>query len=222
MTNSQVHRYDTRTAGNYRVHSCRTNIKKFTILYQRPGLWNLNSTSNSPVALRRLSCQISTNQREAEARTNVNKHWKTKGNNVKGNDVITNAISANQHFAWTFSMSMQIFKFQRCICKLSFLFPPCRQRAPESLLAGYKLSGPGALSGQFLITFTVIVMEGIIWRLVWSANRFLTAALAKCLSFTWLDSEQTLLTCVFNNSALSFASERTEFPHFSVGTPQHS
>ena len=40
MTNSQVHRYDTRTAGNYRVHSCRTNIKKFTILYQGPRVWN--------------------------------------------------------------------------------------------------------------------------------------------------------------------------------------
>ena len=26
MTNSQVHRYDTRTASNYRVHSCRTNV----------------------------------------------------------------------------------------------------------------------------------------------------------------------------------------------------
>ena len=37
MTNSQVHRYDTRTAGNYCAHSCRTNIKKFTILYQGPG-----------------------------------------------------------------------------------------------------------------------------------------------------------------------------------------
>ena len=40
MTNSQVHRYDTRTASNYRVHSCRTNIKKFTILYQGPRIWN--------------------------------------------------------------------------------------------------------------------------------------------------------------------------------------
>ena len=30
MTDSQVHRYDTRTASNYRVHSCRMNIKKFT------------------------------------------------------------------------------------------------------------------------------------------------------------------------------------------------
>ena len=33
--------------------------------------------------------------------------------------------------------SMQIFKFQRRSCKLSFLFPPRRQSAPESLLAGY-------------------------------------------------------------------------------------
>ena len=40
MANSQVHKYDTRTAGNYRVHSCRTNIKKFTILYQGPRVWN--------------------------------------------------------------------------------------------------------------------------------------------------------------------------------------
>ena len=40
MTDSQVHTYDTRTAGNYRMHSCRTNIKKFTILYQGPRIWN--------------------------------------------------------------------------------------------------------------------------------------------------------------------------------------
>ena len=53
--------------------------------------WNLNSTSNSPVAPRRLSCQISTNQREAETSANVNKHWKTRG---KGNDVIINVIFA--------------------------------------------------------------------------------------------------------------------------------
>ena len=95
------------------------------------GVVNLNSTSNSPVAPLRLSCQISANQREAETSANVNKHWKTR---AKGNDVITNVISANQHFASTFSM--QIFKFQRRSCKLSFLFPPRRQSAPESLLAG--------------------------------------------------------------------------------------
>ena len=39
MTNSH-HTYDTRTAGNYRMHSCRTNIKKFTILYQGPRILN--------------------------------------------------------------------------------------------------------------------------------------------------------------------------------------
>ena len=86
-----------------------------------------------PVTPRRLSCQISANQREAETSANVNKHWKTS---AKGNDVITNVISANQHFAPT--LSMPIFKFQRRSCKLSFLFPPGRQSAPESLLAGYR------------------------------------------------------------------------------------
>ena len=65
---------------------------------------------------------------KAETSANVNKHWKTRG---KGNDVITNVISANRHFASTFSM--QIFKFQRRSCKLSFLFPPCRQSAPGEL-----------------------------------------------------------------------------------------
>ena len=83
--------------------------------------WNWNSTSNSPVAPRWLSCQISVNQREAETSANVNNHWKTR---AKGNDVIAYVISANQHFAST--ISMQIFEFQRNSCKLvlSFLFPP--------------------------------------------------------------------------------------------------
>ena len=62
--------------------------------------------SNSPVTPRRQSCQISANQREVETSANVNKHWKPR---VKGNDVITNVISANQHLASTFPM--QIFKF---------------------------------------------------------------------------------------------------------------
>ena len=34
------------------------------------------------------------------------------------------------------------FKFQRRSCKLSFLFPPRRQSAPESLLTGYTWQGP--------------------------------------------------------------------------------
>ena len=49
-------------------------------------------------------------------------------------DVINNVVSANQHFASTFSM--QIFKFQRRSCNLSLLLSLCRQNAPESLLAG--------------------------------------------------------------------------------------
>ena len=62
---------------------------------------------------------------------NVSKHWKTR---AESNDVITYVTSAYQHIASTFSM--QIFKFQRRSCKLSFLFPPRHQSIPESLLAG--------------------------------------------------------------------------------------
>ena len=40
FTNSQIHGYSTRTANNYHVHHCRTNLKKFTILYQGPKIWN--------------------------------------------------------------------------------------------------------------------------------------------------------------------------------------
>ena len=42
---------------------------------------------------------IYANQREAETSANVNKLLKTR---AKGNDVITNVFSANQHFASTF------------------------------------------------------------------------------------------------------------------------
>ena len=63
-----------------------------------------------------------------EGECNMEKHV------PRGNDIITNVISANQHFASTFLM--QIFKIQRRSCKLSFLFPPRRQSVPENLLAG--------------------------------------------------------------------------------------
>ena len=95
-------------------------------------LWNLNSPSNSPMAPHWLSCQISTNQHEVEMSVKVNKHWETP---ARGNDVTTNVISTNQHFTWTFSM--QIFKFRRRRCKLSFLFPPRHRNTPENLLTGY-------------------------------------------------------------------------------------
>ena len=80
--------------------------------------WNLNSTSNSPEARRRLSCQISANQPGAEKSANGNKHWLT---GAKGNDVIANVITANQLYSSTFWI--QIFKFQRRCCKLSFPLP---------------------------------------------------------------------------------------------------
>ena len=100
------------------------------------------------MAVRRLSCQISANQRECkQTLKNKPKHGtfvhyfsffvehSLTYTRVKSSDVITNVISANQHFASTFPI--QIFKFQRRSYKLSFLFPPGRQSATESLLAGY-------------------------------------------------------------------------------------
>ena len=97
--------------------------------------WNLNPTKNSPVAPCELGCQISTSQHEAEKSANVNKHWKKKG--AKGSDVFSSVIYTNQHFASTFLM--QIFKFQRHSCKLSFLFLHCHQSALENLFAGYTM-----------------------------------------------------------------------------------
>ena len=107
-------------------------------------LWNLNSNFNSQVAPRRLSCQISANQCEAETNANVKINRKIR---TKGNDVITNVISANQHFASTFSM--QIFKFQRrtCRCKFSYFSRPAL-RAPRK---AYSQANPGLqLRVQFL------------------------------------------------------------------------
>ena len=101
----------------------------------QPCLWNLNS----PVAPSQLSCQISVVQCQAEVsanvrKKNIGKHVKT---HTKGNDIITNVISANrQHSISTFS----IFKFQRCSSKLSVLFPSCRQGALVPLLTGNLLN----------------------------------------------------------------------------------
>ena len=38
--NKQVHNYHTRSADDYRSHNCRTNTKKFTVLFQGPSLRN--------------------------------------------------------------------------------------------------------------------------------------------------------------------------------------
>ena len=59
-------------------------------------LWNVNSTPNSPVAPRRMTCQISANQSEAE--TSEKHAPRVMTSLLTGNDVITNVISTNQHF----------------------------------------------------------------------------------------------------------------------------
>ena len=82
-------------------------------------LWNLNSTSNTPVTPHRLSCQISANPHKAETSANVHKHWNETC--AKGNDIISHVISANQHFALTFSK--HIFN-SRDIVASSPSFPP--------------------------------------------------------------------------------------------------
>ena len=71
------------------------------------------------------------NQRETETSSNVHAS--------RGNDVITNIISANQHFASTFSK--QIFKFQRHIASFPFLSSP----PPEQ---------PGQLARDMYLTYT--------------------------------------------------------------------
>ena len=96
-------------------------------------LSKLNSTSNAPVAPRQLSCPISANQREAETSANVKKKKKKKKTyrktRAKGNDVIANVISANQHFASTFSY---IFHIPETQFKAILPFPaPSTERPGE-------------------------------------------------------------------------------------------
>ena len=40
QTGSQIHQYSTRYSHLYRPHTCRTNIKQFSILFQGPRIWN--------------------------------------------------------------------------------------------------------------------------------------------------------------------------------------
>ena len=45
LCSNQVHSYNTRSANNYLPHTCRTNLKKFTILYRGPKIWNALSSN---------------------------------------------------------------------------------------------------------------------------------------------------------------------------------
>ena len=40
QTGNQIHQYSTRYSDFYRPHSCRTDIKKFSIWFQGPRIWN--------------------------------------------------------------------------------------------------------------------------------------------------------------------------------------
>ena len=40
FTSSQIHDYSTSKGSNYRVHHCRSNLKKFKILYQDLRIWD--------------------------------------------------------------------------------------------------------------------------------------------------------------------------------------
>ena len=50
QTGNQIHQYSTRYSDFYRPHTCRTNIKKFSILFQGPRRWNSlpNDIKNAP------------------------------------------------------------------------------------------------------------------------------------------------------------------------------
>ena len=112
---------------------------------QASSLWRSGYTSrvngiwiSPPIPLwapSQLSCQISANQCDAEMSANVNKHLKTR---AKGNYVITNVISTNQHFALT-----QIFKFQRqWQALLPFPAPP-RRVCSQTIVGNHSPTTPG-------------------------------------------------------------------------------
>ena len=50
QTGNQTHQYSTWYSDFYRPHTCRTNIKKFSILFQGPRIWNSlpNDIKNAP------------------------------------------------------------------------------------------------------------------------------------------------------------------------------
>ena len=40
QTGNQIDQYSTRYSDFYRPHTCRANVKKFSILFQGPRIWN--------------------------------------------------------------------------------------------------------------------------------------------------------------------------------------
>jgi len=93
----------------------------------------LNSTSNSPVAPRRLSCQRSDNQHEAETSANVNNIEKHAPRVMTSLLMSSPPISISHRlFRCRYSNSRDVIASSPSFC----------QSAPESLLAGYFLMTP--------------------------------------------------------------------------------
>ena len=99
-------------------------------------LWNLNSTSNSPMALRQLS-SLSDFRQTAQSGNNC-KCIQTLKASAKG-IVITSLLMSSL----LISISHRLFRSRYSnsrdmVGSCSFLYPPHRQSALESLLAGYQ------------------------------------------------------------------------------------
>ena len=102
------------------------------------------SHSGSGVGKGRRACNYSCTSRNFEYL-----HQKSRCKMLIGGDDISNDIKHKHIYKhtdwpkiwrlsrWGVTGELEVeFKFQRPNCKLSFLFPPCRQRTPESLLTG--------------------------------------------------------------------------------------
>ena len=63
QTNSSIHSYQTRQAKHYRIPYIRTNIRKFTIVYQGPKFWNS------------LPIQLKQNSSRNSFKINLKKHF---------------------------------------------------------------------------------------------------------------------------------------------------
>ena len=95
----------------------------------------LNSTSNSPVVPRRLSCQLSHNQHEAETSANVNKNWKHVPR------VMTSLLMSSPPI----SISHRLFRCRHSNSRdVVASSPSFCQRAPEILLEGHFLMTPSS------------------------------------------------------------------------------
>ena len=144
------------------------------------------------------STKLSNFRQSAQSRNERECKQTLKNTHQGYNDIITNVTSTNQHFSLTFSM--QIFKFQRYSCKLSFLFPLCRQSTPESMPQANAIPSPELPCVDFVFqslttcsdfscngiklrwwclpathSFVNLFLKSFRWFLTWRLSLFLSA-----------------------------------------------